>query len=256
MFTLMTSLLQILVTIAAFTALAEFTETLLNNPTSTLWDGLSAANPALHYAARQTIVAVTYIVLAVADFIIIINSIILLFGIDARKPPSCWYFYPWIFFFPIYIIYESAINIHYFVWSFRTKADPSTQELYYVFSRSSDTFGFLLVPLIYWALKDIIILLFWLIVIQYAMENNRAKKALKAAAAVNKQPEDPYQGQVLGGCSCGGAGQFSAISRPQPVALGGAAPVSSLGQQPGTYDRPYCVQRGCGYNPSGPYKIY
>ena len=93
------------------------------------------------------------------------------------------------------------------------------------------------------------------------MENNREKKALKAAAAVDKQPvqqpEDPYQGQVqLGGCSCGRAGQFSAISRPQPVALYGAAPVSSLGQQPGTYDRPYCVQRGFGYNPSGPYKIY
>jgi hypothetical protein len=211
-------------------------------------------------------IGILYIVLAIADLIVVFLSIVLLFGIEPAKL-SGWYFYPWIVFYPFYIIYEATINIYYWVEAFNardeyTTAPPPGAQQLYILDYTSTRLGFLIVPIVYWAIKTIVILVFWFIVIFFALETNKERKALKAGAKlpVVEQVSIPQQPVIQ--CSGIHRATDAFVARGcqscQAVATPVYRPTVNAGFQPGTYDRagPYCAQRGCGYNPAGPYRIY
>lgn len=160
MFTLMTSLMQWLVILAVFVGLAE---PFIKDNKNILYKPVTGVTS--HFVDDQPTVGALYIALACADFIIICVSFILLYGIEARKFRRA-FFYPWIVVFPFYIAYESAINIYYFYLSFDARHNgPAYGQI--LFTSLSTLYGFLVVPLIYWAVKEIIILAFWFAVIFY-----------------------------------------------------------------------------------------
>jgi hypothetical protein len=245
-----------LVILAVFTGLDELAR---KGP------GPELFNDALPNEIRD--IGVLYIVLAIADLIVVFLSIILLFGIEPAKL-SCWYFYPWIVFYPFYIIYEATINIYYWVEAFKARDEytsplPPDATQRYILDYTSTRLGFLIVPIVYWAIKTIVILVFWFIVIFFCLESNKERKALKAIKqpVVEQQISIPQQpiiqcsgihratdAFVARGCQSCQAGVSTPVYRP----------AVNAGFQPGTYDRagPYCAQRGCGYNPAGPYRIY
>jgi hypothetical protein len=238
-FTLVTSLLQILVALSVFTGFSE----MLDSPgvpsyldKATTWSRLSD---------QQRNIAILYIVLACADAIIVFCSIIMLFGIEPKRP-SRFYFYPWVLFMPFYIIYESAINIYFFVVAFDARKTPDDATFFFSTQRMMYMYGFLLVPLIYWAIKEIIILVFWFIVIFFAIEVNKTRKALKAEVVKETIPAPTGpSGMYCTRDAC-------AMNRqPQPQVPIYQARDMAPAFQPG----PCCGQRGC-YAPSSPYRVY
>lgn len=118
---------------------------------------------------------ITYIVLAIADVFVVTFSILMLIGVDPQKKAHRWYFYPWIVYMFIYIIYESGINIAYFVQAFGTRNNPATPMGF--IPPHGSKYGFMIVPLIYWIVKELIIFAFWVVVIAYVRQVIEAKKA-------------------------------------------------------------------------------
>jgi hypothetical protein len=171
MFTLVVSLMQILVFIAAIAGIY----TSLGLPITPF----SVPAPGLEWVRTFSI---SYLVLAIADVHVVIFSFILLYGIEPKRPCRC-YFYPWIVFFPFYIIYESALNICFF---YRTFTGMITM--------AGTNYGYVIVPLVYWPIKEITILVFWFIVIFYAVEVSRtikAEKSGKIAGSAGAAPITP-----------------------------------------------------------------
>lgn len=254
-FTLVVSLMQGLVILAVFTSLDELARK---------GNGPDLFDDAMVKKVRD--VGILYIVLACLDLIVVFFSIIALFGIEPRSP-SRLYFYPWITFYPLYIIYESTINIYYWVEAFDARDytppmdDTTTQT--YIFQYRSTRLGFLVVPIVYWAIKTILILVFWFIVIFFALEQNRERKALKASKQQLVEPVPTLQPAVI---QCSGIHRatdpYLAINRGCQPCQAVSTPLyratPNTGFQPGTYDRagPSCAQGRCGYNPAGPYRIY
>lgn len=163
--TTVTSTMQILVILSVFTGSAEL---MGNVPIFENINGTTVLPP----AQRNT--AITYIVLAVADVLLILCSIVMLFGADpATKGHRC-YFYPWIFYQFIYIIYESGINIAFFSQAFDARRKPPVAGDRFDVARDylphTHALGFLVVPLVYWIVKTLIVFAFWLVVIVYVRQ--------------------------------------------------------------------------------------
>jgi energy-converting hydrogenase Eha subunit A len=182
MFTLVVSMMQILVFIAAIAGIYTTSNTTLSLPTKP-FTAPDFGPPYRHdeFAWVGTF-SISYLVLAIADVHVIIFSIILLYGIEPKRPCRC-YFYPWIVFFPFYIIYESALNISFFYMTFTG-----------MISIPGANFGYVIVPLVYWPIKEITILVFWFIVIFYAVEVSRtikAEKSGKIAGSAGAAPVTP-----------------------------------------------------------------
>lgn len=160
MFTLVVSLMQILVFIAAAVGILSsytYLKPLIDAPVpGDKW---------------ERTFFISYLVLAIADLLVVIFSLIMLCGIEPKRPRRC-YFYLWIIFFPFYIIYESALNICFFYRTFTDKVViPGSNHPY------------LIIPIIYWPIKEVIILIFWFIVIFYTLEVSKAQKAGKVYEA-------------------------------------------------------------------------
>jgi len=137
MFSLMTSLVQILVTVAVFTGFNQ------NQP---IYLTTSTANTT---GTANTTTYILYIALSASDFLVVLFSFVLLYGnerTDDNKAKT--YFWPWLIFIPLYVIYESAINIYYFY-----------NQLNNLYSAplSAPSLGFSIVPIVYWGIKDILL---------------------------------------------------------------------------------------------------
>lgn len=145
MFSLSTSALQILVQIAVFTGMNE---QMKNDGNKLSVDGDD----------KEHITYQLYIALAALDFVIALFAIILLYGnersdeIQGRK-----FLMPWVILIPFYILYESAINIYYFINQFGDKYDGPLSK--------GHPLGFSVVPLVYWVIKDIILFISFVFVI-------------------------------------------------------------------------------------------
>lgn len=236
--TLVASIMQILVSVAVFVGFAEIFES-MGLPSFTI-----RLDPSTNYSDQQWYAVILYIVLACLDFVIVFLSIILLFGID-RKKPSCWYFYPWIIFMPFYLVYESAINIFFFVTSFGAR-NGTLAIGQVLFTEQATRFGFLVTPLIYWIVKTLIVLAFWFVVIFFCIELKKGKY-----------------------CSCSQcqySSEVTVLPRPPPPPVVGPCiynrpPLIPIYQKPPTYQLagcnpgPYCAQRGF-YAPTTQYKVY
>jgi len=139
-FSLVTSLMQILIQVAVFTGQNDIT--------------------IIHVAgnSKEQITYQLYIALAAADFLILIFAIVMLYGnertneVQGRK-----YLMPWVILIPFYILYETAINIYYFYNQFNGKYDDPLGR--------GNPLGFLIVPLIYWVVKDVILFIGFFFVI-------------------------------------------------------------------------------------------
>jgi hypothetical protein len=173
MFTLGISVIQILVTVAVFTGYEE-------------WGKVKITGD-----KPEGITSQLYIVLSVMDFVIIIFSIVFLYGnertneIKARN-----YYLPWVIIIPFYVIYESAINIYYFYNQFNTVYQEEPLSKGY-------PLGFILVPLIYWAIKTIILIICFVFVIM------RIQSLMPDVVSYDQQPiqidgcHDCYSGPTM-----------------------------------------------------------
>jgi len=142
MFTLVCSSIQILVTIAVFTGINEIYPVTFSPPSA------------------DVTTAELYIALACADFLLVIFSILFLFGNERSNEMvrKC-YMYPWLILVPIYFVYESAINIYYFYNQFQfTYSSPLI---------GGSAKGFVIVPLVYWIVKEIILIVGYLFLIMH-----------------------------------------------------------------------------------------
>lgn len=188
--------MQTLVALAVYSGYAEHFFTYGNNMFGKPADS-DDATTAYPYSDEQPMFAILYVVLAGADFIVVFLSITMLFGIEAKKPSKI-YFWPWILFLPLYILYESAINVYYFYLSFQARDKDSFNKhgvLGVLFTGQSTAYGFLLVPLIYWVVKEVVILIFWFFVIFYTREITSKDKAAKTSTVEDPapQPQPGYQ---------------------------------------------------------------
>lgn len=181
---------------------------------------------------KQQITYQLYIALAVADFLLIIFSILLLYGnersdeIRSRK-----FLLPWAILLPFFIVYESAVNIYYFYHQFNDKyIDPLSD---------GHSKGYEIVPLVYWIVKDILYFISFMFVImriqsltpiiEYVREEEGC--GCSAPAPVVSLPT-PVTFNT-GGCSSGACGRASAgcgcgKAPPQPI-YGYRSGVSSAG---------------------------
>jgi hypothetical protein len=136
---MMTSLVQILVGIAVFTGGVELArmsdEEIMEK----------------YHNSTVLITYILYIVLFVMDLFVIIFAWLMLYGnertdeIKGRK-----FMIPWIIITPIYVIYESGINIFYFYNQFnKVYTEIPIKDGY--------PLGFILVPLVYWVVKEILL---------------------------------------------------------------------------------------------------
>jgi len=145
-FSMLTSLVQILVTVAAFTGY----QSLQPNFGPILFTPISAPN---------SIAYILYITLSVFDFFVIIFALLLICGnerTDASRIRG--YSMPWLFIIPFYIIFESGINIFYFSTQFRNGfANPLARGIY----------GFAIVPLVYWVIKELILIAGYVVVYKW-----------------------------------------------------------------------------------------
>jgi len=135
-FQLVTSLLQIVITIAVFTN--------ANQNGTLAWANADYADRASSTTYNL------YIALAVFDFFMIIFAIAMLYGNERAHPffARC-YFYPWLILLPFYVMYESAINIYYFYNQFNN--------IYKAPLSGGASMGYLIPPFIYWIIKEVIL---------------------------------------------------------------------------------------------------
>jgi hypothetical protein len=272
MFTLITSMMQSLVALAVFTGVAE--SFLAASAGSDIFKTPETTDPVLTTSnpEKQRTTGILYVILAGADLIIVFLSLILLFGVEAVNQKKT-YFYPWILLFPFYIVYESAINIYYFSLAFdaRSKTGKPLDGFKYavLFKKDSTYNGYLVVPLIYWIMKEIIILIFWLAVIFYTKEIGKKPKPgdgvpTKEADMPLQQPMDypilrpqladpqPYLPPAPVEDPYGFNSRIPQTPFYRPVIR---RPIINEGYDPGSYDRlptanvPYGVRAGA-YNPA------
>jgi len=133
-FQLVCSLLELILTVAVFTAASQ-------NGT-VIWGA--------DYPASVTYDL--YIVLSCLDFFMILFAILMLYGNERFNPyVARSYLYPWIILLPFYIIFESATNIYYFYNQFN--------KIYKVPLSGGSALGYVIPPLVYWAVKDILLII-------------------------------------------------------------------------------------------------
>lgn len=99
-----------------------------------------------------------YIALACFDFVLLVFSFLLIFGNESNVDMMARnYLLPWAIFVPFYVVFETGINIYYFYYQFNMKyMDP--------LSDGAPT-GFVVVPLVYWIVKDIILFISFMFVV-------------------------------------------------------------------------------------------
>lgn len=105
-------------------------------------------------------VCIIYTTLSVVDFFVVFFSLLLIYGneMNTESNLTC-YFLPWLVWVPIYVLYESGINIFYFVQQFNDGVlAPLTM----------GGAGFAIVPLIYWVVKTILLIVGYMVVFQRA----------------------------------------------------------------------------------------
>jgi len=142
-FSLTTSLVQIGVSVSGFTAGAEIARLKLT------------FNPEDANATTYKL----YIALSCADFFMCLFALLMLCGNESpeNRRARC-YFLPWVILLPFYMIYESAINVYYFYNQFN--------HLIYIGHLGAGTLkGFIIVPLVYWIIKDIILFIGFMMII-------------------------------------------------------------------------------------------
>jgi uncharacterized protein with PQ loop repeat len=155
MFSLMTSLVEVLTWVSVFTGYIEKIPVI--NP-------LMSSLPEFE---DERLIAILYLALTAANVVVMLFSVILLFGIEPKRPSRS-YFLPWIIYCPLVVVYESAINIHFFNKAFTAK-NNGTEFI-------SNAYGHLIVPLIYWIGKTLALVVFWFIVIFYSIEVEKKSK--------------------------------------------------------------------------------
>lgn len=139
-----------------------------------------------------------YIALAAMDFIVIIFSIILLYGnertdvIRSRK-----FLMPWLVSMPFYILYESAINIYYFYYQFNNKYEMPLM--------GGHVAGFIAVPFAYWIVKDVLLIISFVFVVM---------RVQSLTPIINYVYEEPA-------CGCSHPSPAPGISLPAPVSFTG-----------------------------------
>lgn len=94
-----------------------------------------------------------YIALAAFDFFVVLFGIIFLLAVE-KNGGHRYSALPWIILIIPYIIYESAVNIYYFSQEFQNINTGQP----YIFTSVK---GYLIVPLVYWVVKDIILFIGW-----------------------------------------------------------------------------------------------
>jgi len=145
-FSMLTSLFQILVTVAAFTGY--------------LSTGPIALTPT---GGFNQIAYILYITLSVFDFFVILFALILVCGNERTDPAGIrGYTLPWLIIIPLYLIFESGVNIYYFSRQFGGGfVNPLAA------GRAS---GFLIVPLVYWIIKHLILVFGYVVVFKHAQQ--------------------------------------------------------------------------------------
>lgn len=149
--------------------------------------------------SKEAITYQLYIALAAMDFVLAIFAIILLYGnertdlVRARK-----YLIPWAVLIPFYILYETAINIYYFYNQFNNKYEGPLKDGHHL--------GFVIVPLVYWIIKDILLFFSFVFVIM----------RIQSLTPVTQYVEQDYP--PVQGCGCS---QGPPISLPAPVSFTG-----------------------------------
>jgi len=135
-----TSLIQIIITVAVFVSAAQNTTITFTPQTPDVYT----------YEF--------YIALSGADFFMILFAILMLYGNerDNMMVARC-YFYPWIILLPLYMIYEAGINIYYFYNQFNS--------VYTGPLKGGSPMGYVIAPLVYWVIKDIILFIGYIYII-------------------------------------------------------------------------------------------
>ena len=165
---------------------------------------------------KEAITYQLYIAFAVVDFLLIIFSIMVLYGnerTDALKSRT--YLLPWVILIPFYIIYESAINIYYFYYQFNDKYEAPL--------KNGHPLGFTIVPLVYWIVKDVLLFISFVFVllrirqltpiVEYVPEYNQGCGCGSQGASVSPAMSLPAPVSFSGGCSSGACGR----ALPQPA---------------------------------------
>jgi len=134
------SLVQILTTIAVFTGSRQV--------------DVDNGDEALTYRL--------YIALSCFDFVIVIASFLLVYGNERsdEMSPRC-FTLPWLILLPFYFIYETAINILYFYHQLNTGIR------YQGLLAGGRSLGFVIVPLVYWILKAILMLISFFYIVNH-----------------------------------------------------------------------------------------
>jgi hypothetical protein len=140
------SAIQILITVAVFTGMSDKVQ-------------MSPSDQ------KEVITYQLYIALACFDFVLLLFSFLLVYGNERTdEMTSRCYLMPWLIFVPFYVIFETAVNIHYFYYQFNNKyMDPLM---------GGSKMGLAIVPLVYWIVKEVILFvsfMFVLIRVQYLM---------------------------------------------------------------------------------------
>lgn len=160
-------------------------------------------------SSKEAMTYQLYIAFAAFDVIMIIFSIILLYGnertdvIRSRK-----FLMPWLVSLPFYVLYESAINIYYFYHQFNDKYAMPLKDGYHA--------GFIAVPLVYWIVKDILLFISFVFVVM------RVQSLTPIIDYV-------YEEQ---GCGCSHSAPAPGIALPAPVSMTGCAHCSKPHPQP------------------------
>jgi len=130
-FSLVTSIIQIITTVAVFTAFSQ--------------------NSTISFSPQTADVTTyeLYIALAGVDFLVALAAVLVLYGNERTNQlmARC-YFYPLLILLPPYVIYESGVNIYYFYNQFNS--------IYKAPLSGGSSMGYIIVPLVYWVIKDII----------------------------------------------------------------------------------------------------
>jgi hypothetical protein len=211
MFTGSCAMVDILMTIAEFTGNADkFT---------------------LSPSSKEVTTYQLYIALACFDFVLFLFSILLIYGNErSDEMMSRNYLLPWAILIPFIVVFESGANIHYFYYQFNDKFENPLGH--------GTEMGYVIVPLVYWIIKDIIefiCFMFVVIRIQYLTPSVRYVRQIDPChecsytpapapvrMALPQAPSIPRPAPPLPGCtSCSGgfcnADRCRSCTLPQPM---------------------------------------
>jgi hypothetical protein len=182
-FSLFFSTTEILIAIAVFTGVSE-TKPISFDPQS-----------------KEVITYELYIAHAAMNFVIIIFSILLLYGNErTNESRARSYYLPWLILIPFYVIYEAAINIFYFYNQFN--------HMYEEPLKSGSAIGYNIVPLVYCTIKDILLFISFVFLIirfqslspvkiQYVQEDLGGCHDVYAAGPTMGSCHDAYAGPAM-----------------------------------------------------------